>query len=155
MKVSNRTGIWKRVLPVAFAAGVFCLLFSGTTWAQMTDHKTVVTFYTPVEVPGSDPQILPAGTYIFKVVDSKTDRNVVQISNENETHIYTTVLAIPIARDLETSRTVMTFVERPVGNPQTLRAWFYPYEKHGQEFVYSKRPIVPAEDGSDFAGSIP
>ena len=91
-----------------------------------------------MEVPGSNPQVLPAGSYTFKVVDSKVNRNIVQVSNKDETHVYTTILAIPTHRDVDTSKTVMTFEERAAGEPQALRAWFYPHEKSGQEFVYSK-----------------
>jgi hypothetical protein len=110
-----------------------------TASAQLnTEHKTVVTFNTPVEVPGSNPQVLPAGSYTFKVVDSKVDRNIVQVSNKEETHVYTTILAIPIVREVDTDKTVMTFEERAAGEPQALRAWYYPHEKSGQEFVYSK-----------------
>jgi hypothetical protein len=112
---------------------------SRVAWAQLNvEHNTVVTFTAPVEVPGARPQVLPAGKYTFKVIDSKSNPNIVQISNEDETHVYTTVLAIPIRRELDTDDTVMTFEERPKGQPQALRAWFYPHEKVGQEFVYSK-----------------
>jgi thiol:disulfide interchange protein len=110
-----------------------------TAWAQLdTEHKTVVSFTAPVEVPGSNPQVLPAGSYTFKVVDSKVNPNIVEVSNKEETHVYTTILAIPTHRDADTDKTVMTFEERAAGEPQALRAWFYPHEKSGQEFVYSK-----------------
>jgi len=110
-----------------------------SAFAQLdTEHKTVVSFTGPVEVPGSNPQVLPAGSYMFKVVDSKSNRNIVQVSNKEETHVYTTILAIPTHRDVDTDKTVMTFEERAAGEPQALRAWFYPHERSGQEFVYSK-----------------
>jgi len=110
-----------------------------TAFAQLnTEHKTIVSFTAPVEVPGSDPQVLPAGSYMFKVVESKSNRNIVQVSNKEETHVYTTILAIPTHREEDTDKTVMTFEERAAGEPQALRAWFYPHERSGQEFVYSK-----------------
>src|ERR1700688_256522 len=62
--------------------------------ADTFDKKTVMTFSGPFEVPGVDAQILPAGTYVFKVLESSGDLNVVQISNADETHIFTTILAI-------------------------------------------------------------
>jgi len=114
------------------------LMLSGTASAQLTNYSTVVTFDRPIEVPGSTPQVLPAGTYMFKVVDSKVNRNIVQISNKDDTHVYTTILAIPTHRDEESDKTVMMFDERPAGQPPALRAWYYPFEKSGQEFVYPK-----------------
>jgi hypothetical protein len=37
-----------------------------------------------------------------------------------------------------TDKTVMTFRERPAGQPEALRAWFYPGRQWGEEFVYPK-----------------
>ena len=54
------------------------------------NRKTVITFSAPVEVPGVGAQVLPAGTYVFKILDSLSDRHIVQIFNKEETHLYTT-----------------------------------------------------------------
>jgi hypothetical protein len=66
------------------------------------------------------------------------DRHVVQISNQAETHVYTTILAIPNYRLKVTGKTVMTFKERGEGQPEAIRAWFYPGREWGEEFVYPK-----------------
>lgn len=132
-----------RALMIALGIGVVCLTLSSTASAQLSDKKTVVTFSAPFEIPGSAPQVLPAGTYTFKIIDSMVDRNIVQVSNKEENHVYSTILAIPIHREQETDKTVMTFKERAVGQPQALRTWFYPYERNGQEFVYDKEAAAP------------
>ena len=105
------------------------------------DRKTVFTFSGPVEIPGvhlAGWGILPAGTYVFKILDSQSDRHIVQIFNKDETQIYATILAIPNFRLKATDKTVMTFRERPAGQPEALRAWFYPGRQWGEEFVYPK-----------------
>jgi hypothetical protein len=81
---------------------------------------------------------LPAGTYVFKILDSQSDRHIVQIFNQDETMIYATILAIPNYRLKATDKTVVTFTERPAGEPEALRAWFYPGRQWGEEFVYPK-----------------
>jgi hypothetical protein len=44
---------------------------------------------------------------------------------------------------------VVTFRERPAGEPEALRAWFYPGRNWGEEFVYPKaRAIVLAKETS-------
>jgi len=106
------------------------------------NRKTVVTFSGPVEVPGVGAQTLPAGTYVFKILDSQSDRHIVQIFNQDETHLYTTILAIPNYRLKSTSKTVITFRERPAGQPEALRAWFYPGHEWGEEFVYAKSRAI-------------
>src|ERR1700693_133579 len=107
--------------------------------ADTFDKKTMMTFSEPFEVPGVDAQILPAGTYVFKVFESFGDRNIVQIFNADETHLYTTILAINNFRLKPTEKTVVTFKERGEGQPEAIKAWFYPDNAFGQEFVYSKK----------------
>jgi len=115
-----------------------CMLVVPTVTAADLNKKTIVTFSAPVEVPGVGAQTLPAGTYVFKILDSQSDRNIVQISNQDETHVFTTILAIPNHRLKATDKTVITFRERPAGQPEALRAWFYPGNNWGEEFVYAK-----------------
>jgi hypothetical protein len=91
-----------------------------------------------VEIPGPGAQVLPAGVYVFRLADSLSDRHVVQIFNQDESHIYATILTIPNRRLRATDKTVMTFAERAAGDPQAIRAWFYPGETSGHEFVYPK-----------------
>ncbi len=114
------------------------LTFLSSAKADEWNRKTVMTFSAPFEVPGVDAQVLPAGTYVFKVMDL-TDRHVVQIFNEAEDHVFTTILAIPNYRLKATGKTVLTFKERGEGQPEAIRAWFYPGRNWGEEFVYPKR----------------
>jgi hypothetical protein len=109
------------------------------------DKKTTVTFSGPVEIPGvhlTGWSVLPAGTYVFKVLDSQSDRHIVQIFSKDEKTIYATILAIPNYRLKATSKTVITFRERPAGEPEALRAWFYPGRNWGEEFVYPKAKAI-------------
>lgn len=103
--------------------------------ADTWNKKTVVTFSQAVEVPG---KILPAGTYTFVLLDSPSDRHIVQIYNADGSQLVTTVLAINDYRLKPTGDTVMKFSERPGDAPDALRAWFYPGNNFGQEFVYPK-----------------
>jgi len=118
------------------------LAFLPNANADEWNRKTSVTFSGPVEVPGVGAQTLPAGTYVFKIADSLADRHIVQIFNEDETHVFTTILAIPNYRLKSTDKTVMTFRERAEGQPEAIRAWFYPGRQWGEEFVYPKYRAV-------------
>jgi len=115
--------------------------FAPNARADEWNKKTVITFSGPVEIPGVHLKgwaILPAGTYVFKILDSLSDRHIVQIFNKDETVVYATILAIPNYRLKATDKTVITFRERPAGEPEALRAWFYPGANFGEEFVYPK-----------------
>jgi LPXTG-motif cell wall-anchored protein len=107
--------------------------------ADEWDQRTVFTFSGPVEIPG---QVLGAGTYVFKLADSSTDRNIVQVFNKNEKHLYGTFLAIPDARLQPAGKPIITFDETPAGSPEAVRAWFYPGENYGHQFVYPKPRAV-------------
>ena len=82
--------------------------------------------------------VLPAGKYVFKLADSQADRHIVQIFNAKENHLYATILAIPDYRLQPTGKTVVTFEERAANAPEAVRAWFYPGDNFGNEFVYPK-----------------
>ena len=56
--------------------------------------------------------------------------------------VYATILAIPNYRLKATDKTVITFSERPAGQPEALRAWFYPGRNWGEEFVYPKAKAI-------------
>ncbi len=132
------------------APTVLCLAVLGTAFtpsakADEWDRKTIINFSGPVEIPGVHLQgyaVLPAGTYVFKILDSRSDRHIVQIFSKDEKTVYATILAIPNYRLKATDKTVMTFRERPAGEPEALRAWFYPGREWGEEFVYPKARAV-------------
>jgi LPXTG-motif cell wall-anchored protein len=122
-------------------AAAFCLVFLASVMtpsanAQNGDRKSVVTFSEPVEIPGGT--VLPAGTYFFKLLNSDSGRWVVQIFNENQTHTYATVITVQDFRYHPTDKGVMTFAERPAGEPPAIKEWFFPGENFGREFVYPK-----------------
>src|SRR5438105_3421383 len=125
--------------------GLMAVVFPPTACADDWNRKTVITFSAPVEIPAVHLRgwgVLPAGTYVFKILDSLSDRHIVQIFNEDETTVYATILAIPNYRLKATDKTVMTFRERAAGEPEALRAWFYPGRNWGEEFVYPKEKAV-------------
>ena len=123
-------------------AVMFCFVFVALAITVKADtlynKKTILTFSAPFEVPGVNPQVLPAGTYLFKLLDSDADRHIVQIFNKDGSHLYTTILALPNMRLRPTEKTVLTFKERGENQPEAIKAWFYPGDNFGQEFVYPK-----------------
>lgn len=131
-----------KTLAAVICLVALCAFAAPAALADDHNKETVVTFSAPVEVPGVNAQVLPAGTYVFVLVDSITNRHIVRIFNADKTHIYTTILAIPNYRLRVTGKTVITFRERPAGQPEALRAWFYPGREWGEEFVYAKSRAI-------------
>lgn len=141
-----------KALLVGLTISLLVGMFLNPVRADQWNKETRLTFSQPIEIPG---KILPAGTYTFKLLDSMSYRHIVQIWNEDGTQLITTILAIPNYRLEPTGDTVIKFGERPGDSPEALRAWFYPGDNFGQEFVYPKpraiqlaretHVIVPAE----------
>jgi len=117
------------------SVGLLGIALSATARADEWDKRTVMTVNEPIQVPN---KVLPPGKYVIKLLDSPSDRHIVQIFNADETHLETTILAIPNLRLQPTGKTVFTFWETPPGQPKALRAWFYPGDNFGQEFAYPK-----------------
>jgi hypothetical protein len=118
---------------------VVCMAALGAALPQAKadewNQKTVFTFSGPVEVPG---QVLEPGTYVFKLMDSQSDRSIVQVFNKRENHLYGTFLTIADYRLRPAGKSIITFEERAAGAPEAVKAWFYPGENYGHQFVYPK-----------------
>lgn len=123
-------------------AALLACIAANTANADTWNKKTKVTFSGPVEIPGPNTSsgvvALPAGTYVFKLVESSSNRHIVQVSNERETKVMSTILAIADYRLNATSKTVMYFSERKAGAPVAIKSWFYPGDNFGHRFVYPK-----------------
>jgi len=124
--------ILKGTLLALCVAGLLAAV-SPTTNADPWDRKTFVTFSDSVEIPG---QILPPGTYVFKLFNSNSERHIVQVFTEDERELIATVIAVPAQRPEPRGHTAITFDERPGDSPVAVRTWFYPGDTIGQEFVY-------------------
>jgi len=128
-----------RLVVAVASVGLLGVALAPSARADEWNKKTVITVDEPIQVPN---QVLPAGTYVIKLLDSQSDRHIVQIFNKDENHLFTTILAIPNYRIQPTGKTVFTFWETPPGQPKALRAWFYPGDNFGQEFAYPKSAAV-------------
>jgi hypothetical protein len=107
--------------------------------ADVSDKKTVVTFSAPVEVPG---KVLIPGTYVFKLLDSSAESNIVEVYDKDEKKLYATILAIPDYRLKPSDKPLIRFEERPSDTPEAIKAWFYPGDNYGFEFVYPHERAV-------------
>lgn len=131
MKVASRYGV-AALLVFALALMVLpSVKATGATWNRMTR----VTFNNSVQLPGV---VLSPGDYRFQLLDSYTTRHVVQVFNADHSQIYGTWFTIPVERAQVTGKTVFVMEERPYGEPEAIKQWFYPGEYAGEEFIYGK-----------------
>ena len=126
-----------QILGSALASGLFAMMLAAPAQADQWNKLTRLTVHETIQVPGAT---LPPGKYVMRLMDSPANRHIVQFFNEDQSRLITTVLAIPNQRMLDeiTGDTQLSFYETPAGEPPALRAWFYPGDSFGQQFVYSR-----------------
>ncbi len=120
-------------------AGLIATSIVGRAKADTWDKMTYMTINERV-IAGN--KVLEPGTYVWKLLDSPSDRHIVQIFNKDQTHLEETILAIPNYRLQPTGKTSFAFWETPAGVPKAVRAWFYPGDNFGQEFQYPKKLVA-------------
>lgn len=126
----------KTRLSIAAAA---VLLTAGLAAAQPESQTTFITFDAPVSLPGVT---LAPGTYTFKLLESQTNRHIVQVFDKERSKIFATIIAIAAERPEPADETVITFRESPANAPPAIRFWYYPGNTIGHEFAYPKEQAV-------------
>jgi LPXTG-motif cell wall-anchored protein len=107
--------------------------------ADAWDKRTIVTVNEPV-IAGN--KVLQPGTYVWKLLDSQSNRHIVQIFDRDQRRLESTILAIPNYRLHPLGKSQFAFWETPAGVPKAVRAWFYPGDNFGQEFAYPKQLVA-------------
>jgi len=106
--------------------------------ADEWNKETKLEFSAPVEVPG---KVLAAGKYVFRPLDSESDRNIVEIYSEDASgnqKLVATISAISDYREDTPDKPIVNFEERASGSPEAIHSWFYPGDNTGWAFVYPK-----------------
>lgn len=127
---------WNRLWLVA------CLALIGlsitTASADEWNKEMVLKFSAPVQVPG---HVLQPGKYVFRLADSNSNRNIVQIFSVDENgreNFVATVLTVSDFRMATPDKPIINFEERHSGDPEAISSWFYPGANTGWQFVYPK-----------------
>jgi hypothetical protein len=106
--------------------------------ADERNKRTEFQFSAPLEIPG---KVLAPGKYVFELMDSEADRNIVQVFSEDsdghETHV-ATIMAIPDYITNTPAKPTVHFKEGHSRSAEAIHSWYYPGENTGWEFVYPK-----------------
>ncbi len=125
----------RNILKSMCAVGVALGLLGGVAMAQAHDKRTTFTFNRPISLPGVT---LPAGSYLFRIVDTTTSRKVIQVLSEDGRTAYVMLHSIPDVRLEPSSSPEIRFLETAKGTPSAVKTWWYPGETIGYEFIYPK-----------------
>ena len=115
----------------SFGFALFTITLAPFAKASEWNKKTVITTHQPIQIQG---EVLEPGRHVMKLLDSPSDRRILQIYDVHETKLEMTILASPAYRLDPTGDTRFTFFETRTGQPAALRTWFYPGDNSGLEF---------------------
>jgi hypothetical protein len=103
--------------------------------AQMPDKRTKFTFNRPIALPGVT---LPAGEYLFRLVDATNGSKAVQVLSADGKKPYAMLHTIPNRRNDVSPAPELRFMETGPGTPSAVKTWWYQSEQIGYEFIYPK-----------------
>jgi hypothetical protein len=129
-------------ITLALGAAGLSLIGSAVVKEAKADSWDKMTYVTIHERIIAGNKVLEPGTYVWKLLDSQSDRHIVQIFNADQSHLEETILAIPNYRLEPSGKSRFAFYETPAGVPKAVRAWFYPGDNFGQEFTYPKKLVA-------------
>ena len=118
---------------VLCGAALLAVCVAPAAHADEWTKLTYFTFSAPVEMPG---MVLPAGSYKFELADPDSTRRVLRISEKEGGKVQGIFLSIPDQKLEPSDKPIVMFREAPAGAPEAVKAWFYPGETTGYEFVY-------------------
>ena len=136
----------RKALRSVCAVALFACLMEGTGSAQTYDERAVFTFSGPIAVPGVT---LPAGQYLFRLADPTGSRKVVQVLSADGKTPYGMFFSLPAERVEPASTPEVQFMETASGMPAAVKAWWYPGERSGYEFMYPKDQARQLAQGAD------
>ncbi|HEY1679846.1 MAG TPA: hypothetical protein VGG04_19170 [Candidatus Sulfotelmatobacter sp.] len=125
----------RKIISIFFGLVLACGVLLPAARADEWSQRTEVSFNQPIALPHVT---LPAGTYWF-VLASGSNRNVVEIYNQDWSKLFTTSITVPTERAQSTNRTEIVFAERPSSQPEAILKWYYPGRLTGHEFLYRAR----------------
>ena len=101
--------------------------------ADETTKLTTFTFSKAVQLPGVT---LQPGKYRFELADPQDSRRVIKVSNENGSKQLAMLQTVQNTLRDPAKDPIVLFGEVPASEPDAVKAWVYPGETIGYEFIY-------------------
>src|SRR6266404_2117216 len=130
-KMADRLKFALLSLLVALVTFVAAPIAKADAW----DKETIVTFSSPVEVPG---QVLPPGTYVFKRAHSEWDRDIVQIFTKDQRNLLATASSIPTSSTMFSITWWASSAEE--SRPRTAEVFRIPELRPESNYTARRRP---------------
>jgi hypothetical protein len=127
--------MFARKIHMLFGVAMLGVLATSSIGAIPNAKKTThFTIGKAVQLPGV---ALPAGSYVFEVVNPETSANVVRVTSRDRSKVYLMQATLPVERPRSRDmKPRIVLGEAPAGQPATVRSWFSDGETIGRAFIY-------------------
>jgi hypothetical protein len=141
------------------AVGAFATLLgvasAPVASAQSEPQQSTIVLTEPLDV---GTVTLQPGTYLIKVVLIDSNRDMLQVTNTDQTKVFTTVLSRPhpiLADEVMPESRYVVWTTTP-GQPRALRTWFARDRESGHDIIYPKaRALELAASAKESVIAIP
>lgn len=125
----------RKVLYTFCGVALLVVLATSSTGAFVNANRTTYfTFSKAVQLPGV---VLPAGTYVFEIVNPNTSSDVVKVQSRDRSKLYLMQITLKVERPRSGNmKTALVLGEGPAGNPPAVKSWFPQDETIGRQFIY-------------------
>ena len=120
--------------------GILCIAGIGmsatASRAENSTKKAVLTISTLTQLPGT---AVAAGSYVFKQSGEQAGWNIVQVYNQDESSLVTTLLAYPNPTLSSNGQPVLIYPQSTDGRTQVMEAFFFDNDPVAQQLAYPKK----------------
>jgi hypothetical protein len=120
--------------------GVLCLVGVGmtatTSHAEDSWKKATLTLNALTQLPGTT---VAAGSYVFKQSGEQAGWNIVQVYNQDESSLVTTLLAYPNPNLSSSGQSILMYPQSTDGRTQVMEAFFFDNDPVAQQLAYPKK----------------
>jgi hypothetical protein len=124
-----------------FSNFIFALLLimagSAVSAAAQEEGALDIHVNKAVAIPG---KVLPAGDYVFRLVESTSGANEVKVMSADGKTFYGFIPITRASKNDMTDHAVVKTVEDEAGTSR-IDTWFFPASRDGFEFIYSKSDL--------------
>lgn len=120
--------------------GVMCL--AGIAMTATANHaedgakKATLTINALTQLPGTT---VAAGSYVFRQSGEQAGWNIVQVYNQDESSLVTTLLAYPNPTLSSNGQPVLIYPQSTDGRTQVMEAFFFDNDPVAQQLAYPKK----------------
>jgi hypothetical protein len=120
--------------------GVLCLAGIGMTatasHAEDSAKRATLTINALTQLPGTT---VAAGNYVFKQSGEQAGWNIVQVYNQDESSLVTTLLAYPNPTLSSNGQAILIYPQSTDGRTQVMEAFFFENDSVAQQLAYPKK----------------